>query len=132
MLDYLRTDGHTGVDLWLEVEIIPNGADGGTVVTRTGFAAMYWTMPQQLAHATVNGATVRAGDLFASGTVSGPEPGSLGSLLEITRNGKQPIALADGSELPYLGDGDTVVIRGRCASEGAPIIGFGECTGTVE
>ncbi len=131
VLDYLRTDGHTGVDLWLEVEVIPNGADGGTVVTRTGFAAMYWTMPQQLAHATVNGATVRAGDLFASGTVSGPEPGSLGSLLEITRNGKRPIALADGSELTYLGDGDTVIIRGGCASEGAPIIGFGECTGTV-
>jgi fumarylacetoacetase len=130
-LPYLRTDGHTGVDLRLEVEVIANGAEAGTVVTRTGFADMYWTMPQQLAHATVNGATVRAGDLFASGTVSGPEPGTLGSLLEITKNGKEPIRLDDGSELSYLGDGDTVIIRGRCASEGAPIIGFGECTGSV-
>lgn len=131
VLPYLRTDGHTGVDLRLEVEVIPNGAETGTVVTRTGFADMYWTMPQQLAHATVNGATVRAGDLFASGTVSGPEPGTLGSLLEITKNGSEPIRLDDGSELSYLGDGDTVIIRGGCASEGGPIIGFGECTGTV-
>ena len=75
--------------------------------------------------------SVRAGDLFASGTVSGPEPGTLGSLLEITKNGNEPIRLDDGSELSYLGDGDTVIIRGGCASEGGPIIGFGECTGTV-
>jgi len=131
VLPYLRTEGHTGVDLRLEVEVIPNGAEAGTVVTRTGFADMYWTMRQQLAHATVNGATVRAGDLFASGTVSGPEPGTLGSLLEITKNGNEPIRLDNGSELTYLGDGDTVIIRGRCTSEGAPIIGFGECTGRV-
>ncbi len=131
VLPYLRTEGHTGVDLRLEVEVIRNGAEAGTVVTRTGFADMYWTMRQQLAHATVNGATVRAGDLFASGTVSGPEPGTLGSLLEITKNGNEPIRLDDGSELSYLGDGDTVIIRGHCTSEGAPIIGFGECTGTV-
>ncbi len=131
VLPYLRTEGHTGVDLRLEVEVIRNGAEAGTVVTRTGFADMYWTMRQQLAHATVNGATVRAGDLFASGTVSGPEPGTLGSLLEITKNGSEPIRLDNGSELSYLGDGDTVIIRGHCTSEGAPIIGFGECTGTV-
>ncbi|GMQ86212.1 MAG: fumarylacetoacetase [Acidimicrobiia bacterium] len=131
VLPYLRTNGTTGVDLRLEVEIIPDGADQGTVVSRTGFAEMYWSMAQQLAHATVTGATARAGDLFASGTVSGPGMGSRGSLLEITKNGKQPITLDDGSELTYLGDGDTVVIRGWCESEGAPIIGFGECTGRV-
>ena len=129
VLPYLRSTGPTAVDLNLEVEIVPAGADAGTVVTRTGFADMYWTMPQQLAHATVNGATARAGDLFASGTVSGPELGTLGCLLEITKNGTEPIMLEDGSERTYLLDGDTVVIRGWCGDQ--TNMGFGECVGTV-
>lgn len=131
VLPYLQTEGPIAVDLQLEVEIVPEGAAAGTTVTRTGFADMYWTMAQQLAHATVNGATARAGDLFASGTVSGPEPGTLGSLLEITKNGAEPITLDDGSQRAYLGDGDTVIIRGWCDSANGPRIGFGECTGTV-
>lgn len=131
VLPYLRIEGPTAVDLQLEVEIVPEDAAAGTIVTRTGFAGMYWTMAQQLAHATVNGATARAGDLFASGTVSGPEPGSLGSLMEITQNGSEPITLDDGSERAYLADGDTVIIRGWCESGSGPLIGFGECTGTV-
>ena len=129
VLPYLRSSGPTALDLHLEVEIIPEGGVSGTVVTRTGFADMYWTIAQQLAHATVNGATARAGDLFASGTVSGPEPGSLGSLLEVTKNGTEPITLEDGSERTYLRDGDTVVIRGWCGD--GPTIGFGKCVGTV-
>jgi fumarylacetoacetase len=131
VLPYLQTEGPTGLDLSLEVEIVPEGGGTGTTVTNTGFADMYWTMAQQFAHATVNGATARTGDLFASGTVSGPEPGTLGSLLEITKNGTEPITLDDGSERTYLRNGDTVILRGRCASPGKPIIGFGECTGTV-
>jgi fumarylacetoacetase len=131
VLPYLRTEGRTAVDLQLEVEIVPEGAEAGTIVTRTGFAGMYWTMAQQLAHATVNGATARAGDLFASGTVSGPESGTLGSLLEITRNGSEPITLDDGSQRTYLRDGDTVIIRGWCGSANGLRIGFGDCTGTV-
>ena len=126
----MRTSGPTAVDLDLEVELIPAGGGAGTVVTRTSFADMYWTMAQQLAHATVNGATARAGDLFASGTVSGPEPGTLGSLLEITKNGSDPITLDDGSKRAYLEDGDTVIIRGWCGS-GQDRIDFGECVGTV-
>jgi fumarylacetoacetase len=92
---------------------------------------MYWTMAQQLAHATVNGATARPGDLFASGTVSGPGSGSLGCLLEITRNGTQPIRLDDGSDRAYLADGDTVVMRGVCGDRSGPHIGFGPCRGSV-
>jgi fumarylacetoacetase len=126
VLPYLRTTGPTAVDLQLEVEIIPSGASSGTVVTATSFADMYWTMAQQLAHATVNGATARAGDLFASGTVSGPEPGTLGCLLEITKGGTEPITLNDGSVRTYLEDGDTVVIRSAAGD-----ISFGECAGQV-
>jgi fumarylacetoacetase len=131
VLPYLRTKGPTAVDLQLQVEIVPEATSAATIVTRTGFADMYWTMAQQLAHATVNGATARAGDLFASGTVSGPEPGTLGSLLEITQNGSEPITLDDGSERTFLRDGDTVIIRGWCDSADGPRIGFGECIGTV-
>ena len=131
VLPYLQTKGPTGLDLRLEVEIVPEGGAAGTTVTSTGFADMYWTMAQQLAHATVNGATARAGDLFASGTVSGPGAGTLGSLLEITKNGAEPITLDDGSERTYLRNGDTVILRGRCESPRGPIIGFGDCVGTV-
>ncbi len=131
VLPYLQTNGPTAIDLQLEVEIVPAGASQGTVVTRTGFADLYWTMSQQLAHATVNGANARAGDLFASGTVSGSEPGTLGSFLEITKNGTEPITLDDGSERTYLEDGDTVILRGWCESADGPRIEFGSCTGTV-
>ena len=130
VLPYLRSSGPTALDLHLEVEIIPNGEVSGTVVTRSGFADMYWTMSQQLAHATVNGATARAGDLFASGTVSGAEPGTFGSLLEITKGGADPITLDDGAERTYLEDGDTVVISGWCGSD-ETLIGFGDCVGRV-
>jgi fumarylacetoacetase len=92
---------------------------------------MYWTMAQQLAHVTVNGTNVRPGDLYGSGTVSGPDRGSWGSLIEITRNGAEPLRLGDGSERTFLRDGDTVIIRGRCDRPGRPRIGFGECVGTI-
>jgi fumarylacetoacetase len=131
-LPYLRTGQPAAVDLRLEVEIVPEGDQRGTTVTRSRFRDMYWTIAQQLAHATINGATVRPGDLFASGTVSGPTPDSLGCLLEITRNGTQPIRLDDGSERAYLADGDTVVMRGWCGGDDRPRIGFGACRGTVQ
>jgi fumarylacetoacetase len=130
-LPYLRTGQPAAVDLRLEVEIVPEGDQRGTTVTRSRFRDMYWTIAQQLAHATINGATVRPGDLFASGTVSGPTPDSLGCLLEITRNGTQPIRLDDGSERAYLADGDTVVMRGWCGGGDRPRIGFGTCRGAV-
>jgi fumarylacetoacetase len=106
-LPYLRVEGDWALDAELEVHI------GDTVVSRTNARGLYWTMPQQLAHATVNGASLRTGDLFASGTISGPEHGSEGSLIELTQNGAHPIRVGDGSDRTFLEDGDEVVLRGR-------------------
>jgi fumarylacetoacetase len=92
---------------------------------------MYWTMPQMVAHATVNGASLRTGDLFASGTVSGTAPDTVGSLIELTEAGRRPLSLPDGSTRGFLEDGDTVEIAGACARPGRPRIGFGAVTGTV-
>lgn len=119
-LPYLRVDGEWGLDLDLEVEL------SGNVVSRTNARTLYWTMPQQLAHATVNGASVRTGDLFASGTISGPEHGSEGSLIELTGNGGRPIRLGDGSTRTFLEDGDEVVLRGRAGE-----VELGEVRGRV-
>ena len=130
-LPYLTTEHRISVDLDLSVGIAPHETEVEHNVTATSFTNMYWTMAQQLAHATANGATVRPGDLFASGTVSGPTRDEFGSLLEITWNGTDPIELPDGSVRTFLDDGDTITIRGRCFTEGAVPIGFGECTGTV-
>jgi fumarylacetoacetase len=106
-LPYLRVPGDWALDLDLEVEL------AGNVVSRTNARGLYWTMPQQLAHATVNGAALHTGDLFASGTISGPSHGSEGSLIELTSNGEHPIGLGDGSTRTFLEDDDEVVLRGR-------------------
>jgi fumarylacetoacetase len=106
-LPYLRLGGEWALDLELTVEL------SGTVVSETNARGLYWTMPQQLAHATVNGASVRTGDLFASGTISGADPGTEGSLIELTWNGERPVELADGTTRTFLEDGDEVVLRGR-------------------
>ncbi|MDX6439961.1 MAG: fumarylacetoacetase [Gaiellaceae bacterium] len=105
-LPYLRVEGHWAFDIPLELEL------NGNVVSRGNASGLYWTMPQQLAHATSNGASIRTGDLMASGTISGPERGSEGSLIELTWNGQEPLQLADGSERTFLEDGDEVVLRG--------------------
>ena len=102
-LDYLWPPG-PGLDIRLAVEW------NGTRVSEPPFAQMYWTPAQQLAHLTSNGAGARTGDLFASGTVSGPERAQTGSFLELTWNGAEPVKLADGSTRGFLEDGDTVVI----------------------
>jgi fumarylacetoacetase len=107
LLPYLRVQDDCNLDLELEVEL------NGEVVSRANARGLYWSMPQQLAHATVNGASVRTGDLFASGTISGAERGSEGSLIELTWNGQRPLRLRDGSERTFLEDGDEVVLRGR-------------------
>jgi fumarylacetoacetase len=119
-LPYLCAEGNWALDIELEVEL------SGTLVSRTNVRGLYWTMPQQLAHATVNGASIRTGDLFASGTISGPDPGSEGSLIELTWNGERPIRLDDGSERTFLEDGDEVVLRGRAGD-----VELGEVRGTI-
>ena len=112
-LPHLRVAGNWALDIELEVEL------SDTVVSRTNARGLYWTMPQQLAHATSNGASVRTGDLFASGTISGPDTGSEGSLIELTRNGARPIRVGDGSTRAFLEDGDEVVLRGRAGERRA-------------
>ena len=111
ILDYLKYEGDSHYDVPLEVEIIPEGATSGQVVCRSNFRHMYWNMRQQLAHHTVNGCNLRAGDMLASGTISGPEKGSFGSMLEISWRGTEPVAMPDGSERKFILDGDTVIMR---------------------
>jgi fumarylacetoacetase len=127
-LPYLRTDEDWGLDIALEVALAPEGG-AETVVSRTNASLLYWTAPQQLAHATVNGTNVRPGDLYASGTISGPEPDTRGSLLELTWGGRDPLELAGGVERRFLEDGDTVVLRGSAGRAGS--ISFGEVRGSI-
>jgi fumarylacetoacetase len=125
-LPYLDDAAHPwALDLTLEVRI------NGSLVSRPPFAGMYWTAAQQLAHLTVNGASLRTGDLLASGTVSGPKRDQEGSLLELSRNGAEPVTLADGSTRTFLEDGDVVTISASAPGPGGARIGFGEVTGRV-
>jgi fumarylacetoacetase len=130
VLPYLRPPEDGAYDIRLETRLEPAGGGEAVRLTATGFRGMYWSIFQQLAHQTVNGTNVRAGDLYASGTVSGSEPGSFGSLLELTWRGTRPIALPGGGERRFLADGDVVVMRGWCERKGLRI-GFGEVRGEV-
>jgi fumarylacetoacetase len=126
LLPYLRDDDVPwGLDLALEVRI------NGEVVSRPPFREMYWTPAQQLAHLTVNGASVHAGELFASGTVSGAARDQWGSLLELTWNGAEPLSLADGSTRSFLEDGDVVTISATAPGIGGGRISLGEVTGRI-
>ena len=127
-LPYLRgrtPDAAYGLDLQLEVRL------NGTVVARPPYATTYWSPAQMLAHLTVNGASLRTGDVFASGTVSGAEPDERGSLLELTWNGTSPISLDDGSTRTFLEDGDEVVITAWAPTAGGGRLGFGEVSGRI-
>jgi fumarylacetoacetase len=123
-LDYLTPAGF-GYDLSLSVTW------NDTLVARPPFRDMYWTPAQQLAHMTGNGASLRTGDLYASGTVSGAEKHERGSFLELTWAGAEPVKLADGSTRTFLEDGDTVVISGTAPGPGGAMIGLGEVTGVI-
>jgi fumarylacetoacetase len=129
VLPYLVANGEKNFDISLEVLIKPEQSDE-TTVSRSNFKYMYWNVNQQLAHHTVNGCNVQVGDLHASGTISGPSPGSFGSMLELTWNGQRPMHLADGTERKFINDGDTVVLRGHAEKDGVRI-GFGECKGKI-
>jgi len=130
VLPYLEYEGQSHYDVALEVEIIPENGQGLTVC-RSNFKHMYWNMRQQLAHHTVNGCNVNAGDMMASGTISGPEKGSFGSMLEISWRGTQPVQMPDGSERKFILNGDTVRMTGFASKPGAPRIGFGKVDGKV-
>jgi fumarylacetoacetase len=132
-LDYLRAAEPRAFDLALEVALIPAGSRDETVISRANASWLYWSIHQQLAHATVNGAAVRAGDLFASGTISGPDPGAQGCLLELTRAGQEPLRLGGGFERTFLEDGDEVSLRGTgAAGEGRPKLTLAEVRGRIE
>jgi fumarylacetoacetase len=122
-LPYLAGPHHLAFDLDLEIEL------NGDVISRTNARHLYWSLEQQIAHATVNGASLRVGDLFATGTISGPTRDSCGSLIELTWNGTEPLTLSDGSTRTFLEDGDEVVLRGR-TPDGK--VELGEVRGHIE
>lgn len=124
-LPYLRYEGKGNYDINLEVWLKTDNSDPIKICT-TNYKYMYWNMFQQLAHQTVTGCNINIGDMYASGTISGPAPDSYGSLLELTWNGTRPIELPDGSQRTFLEDYDTIIFKGWAEKNGLRI-GFGEC-----
>ena len=129
VFDYLKYNGQKNYDIKLDVLIQPENGEE-TLVSQSNFKYMYWNMSQQLAHHTINGCNVRAGDLMGSGTISGPTPDSYGSMLEIAWKGTKPVKLNDGTERKFIQDFDSVIMRGHC-DNGNIRIGFGEVVGKV-
>ena len=123
-LDYLQSSGNKTFDINLEVLIAPEGEDA-TSVCHSNFKYLYWNISQQLAHHTVNGCNINAGDMMASGTISGPEKANYGSMLELSWRGSEPVKLNGGQERKFLNDGDTVIMRAHSSNE-VIRIGFGE------
>jgi len=129
LLPYLREPGPMGYDIALEVGLVPEGGRE-TVISRSNVRELYYSAAQQLAHHTSSGCPMSTGELGGSGTISGPEKASRGSLLELSWNGKEPVALDGGGTRTFLEDGDRLTIRGHAEGPGYRI-GFGECTGVV-
>ncbi len=129
VLPYLEYKGNKNLDINLEVSIKPEKSEE-TVVSKSNYKYMYWTAEQQLAHHTVNGCNINVGDLMASGTISGPEETSFGSMLEITWRGTKPVKMKDGTERKFINDGDTVIMKGYAEKDGVRV-GFGEVSGKV-
>jgi fumarylacetoacetase len=121
---YLKFEGNKNIDIKLEVAIQPENGEESTVCN-SNYKHMYWNQNQQLAHHTVNGCNIKAGDMYASGTISGPTRESYGSMLELSWKGTSPLKLKDGSERKFIQDQDTVIMRGHCEKNGVRV-GFGE------
>jgi len=128
-LAYLQPNDRRAFDIQLEVDLRPGAARSTATICRTSFRNLYWSMAQQLAHHTIGGCNTRVGDLMGSGTISGTTDEARGSLLEITWNGANPLAV-DGGTRTFLEDGDEVTMRGWCQGEGYRV-GFGTVTGTI-
>jgi fumarylacetoacetase len=126
---YLNSDGLKNFDINLEVSIKPEDAEA-MVVSNSNFKYMYWNICQQLAHHTVNGCNIEVGDMYASGTISGPTPDSYGSMLELAWKGTKPIQMPDGSSRSFINDGDTVIMKGFAENDGVRV-GFGELSAKV-
>ncbi|MBP0611486.1 fumarylacetoacetase [Chryseobacterium sp. cx-311] len=129
VLDYLKFDGDKNYDINLEVYLQPeNGSE--TLISQSNYKYMYWNMAQQLAHHTVNGCNVEVGDMYASGTISGENPRSFGSMLELTWRGQNPLELENSEERKFIQDNDTVIMRGYAEKDGIRV-GFGEVAGKI-
>ncbi len=129
VLPYLEFEGTKNYDINLEVGITPEGSEEA-VVCHSNFKYMYWNMAQQLAHHTVNGCNINIGDLYGSGTISGKDEKSYGSMLELAWMGTKPLKMKDGSERKFILDGDTVTMRGYAEKDGKRV-GFGEVSAKV-
>lgn len=129
LAEYLSdgSDGHGpfGLDVTLGIHL------NGETLSHPPYSLMYFTAPQMVAHMTVNGGSLRPGDMFGSGTISGPEKNQRGSFIELSWGGKEPLQLADGTEITFLRDGDTVNISGVAPGPDGSTINFGDCTGTI-
>jgi fumarylacetoacetase len=134
-LDSATNRSQGAFDIQLQVGLqTPQMREAGqadATICRTSYRHAYWTVAQMVTHHTVNGCNLQPGDLFGSGTLSGPTLDQAGALIELTTGGKHPLTLPNGEARTWLQDGDAVVIRGWCEKAGAPRIGFGECVGTV-
>ena len=120
------------LQVWLQTASMRAAGFGGDCISRSNFAeAAYWTVAQLVTHHTVNGCALHSGDLFGSGTLSGPRPEQAGSLLELTEGGKRPLTLSNGEQRTFLQDGDAARLTGRCERAGYRSIGFGACEATV-
>ncbi|MFN7922485.1 MAG: fumarylacetoacetase [Bryobacteraceae bacterium] len=130
-LPYLTAPGDAAFDIGLEVLLQTRAMTQPVRLSHSNFVRTYWTLSQMIAHHSSNGCPLRAGDLIASGTVSGPEPENRGCLLELTWRGTEPLVLPNGETRTFLEDGDTVTFRGWCEGPGAVRIGLGSVFGTV-
>lgn len=129
-LPYLQQRGANNYDIQLEAGLRPAGATQPVPICRTNFKYMYWSSVQQLVHHASNGCAMQVGDLLGSGTISGPDKDQRGSLLEVSWNGSEPLALPGGDQRCFLEDGDQLSIRGWCQGDGYRV-GFGEVEGTI-
>ncbi|MEN9528680.1 MAG: hypothetical protein RI932_553 [Pseudomonadota bacterium] len=131
VLSYLQTQGAQTYDIHLEVWLQSAKMNAPLKICRTNFRHMYWSMAQQLAHMTSNGTNIDIGDVYGSGTISGPTPDSYGSMLELCWKGTKPLQLPDGSERKFIEDGDTVIMKGWAEKDGVRV-GFGEVRSLVQ
>lgn len=129
VLDYLKFEGDKNYDINLEVYLQPENGEEN-LISESNYKHMYWNMTQQLAHHTVNGCNVEVGDLYASGTISGSDPKSFGSMLELTWRGQNPIQLSNGQERKFIDDNDTVTMKAWAEKDGIRV-GFGEVAGKI-
>jgi len=130
LLDHLKDTGPMLYDIDLTATLRPKGAAKATVLCETNYCFMYYSSAQQLAHHTTSGCPMNVGDLLGSGTISGPDKFSRGSMLELSWGGKEPITLDTGEVRTFLEDGDTIVLSGSAKGDGYRV-GFGECVGEI-